>query len=123
MSAREKLRAMIAATAAPVPVPVTGIKGWEGIYVRPLTVGQFDSSAGDAVPKDQRTAYSMARVLCDQSGILLYDENDALDLAELSSFDGSILARISAAMKKANISTDDEAQALGNASPPETTSS
>lgn len=110
---REDLRARILATADPKPLPIKGIPGWEGVYVKPLTVGQIEDQS-EIDPK-VRTARGLARTLCDAEGALIFDPGSPDDLALLNRQGASILKTISEAVERLNVSTEDEAKDLGKA--------
>ncbi|HWT21698.1 MAG TPA: hypothetical protein VN280_22580 [Variovorax sp.] len=121
MMTRDELRAKILATASPKPVPIN-VPEWGDVYVRPLLVGEIESMSSDADPKLQ-TARGIARMLCDQSGELLFDATNAEDLFAINRLRASSLNRIHAAMEEMNLSDATKAADLGNASPPATDSS
>lgn len=122
MSAREDLRARILATSDPKPLPIENIRGWEGAHVKPLLVGQVESDPEGLDPK-LRTARGLAKTLCDASGELLFDAENAEDLQALNRLSASVLNAIHKAVDKLNITTEAEAKDVGNGSQPGTASS
>lgn len=112
MSKRDELRAKILATASPKPVPVN-VPEWGDVFVRPLLVGEIESMSSDADPKLQ-TARGIARMLCDESGELLFDSTSADDLFAINRLRASSLNLIHQAMEKINPTEPDAAVDLGN---------
>lgn len=75
------LRARILATANPKPVAVE-VEAWGIVYVKPLTVADLDAAETEQDPK-LANARGLAKVLCDEEGVLLFDPNSADDLFAL----------------------------------------
>jgi len=113
MMKKVSLRESILATSTPKPVPVTGIKGWNGVFVRHRLVGEVDGKSGH-VTEELTTAYGLASVLCDESGELIFDAKNMDDLLALAKLEATIMKQVSKAMGQADANTDDEAEALGN---------
>lgn len=113
---RDELRAKILATASPKPVAIN-VPEWGDVYVRPLLVGEIETMSSDADPKLQ-TARGIARMLCDESGELLFDAASPDDLFAINRLRASSLNRIHAAMEEVNVTSEKAAIDLGNVSPP-----
>lgn len=80
---REALIAAMQATAAAKPVPVK-VKAWGGtVYVRAVKVSEVEQQNADTADKSNknRLARAAARVICDESGKLYFDETNADDIA------------------------------------------
>jgi hypothetical protein len=114
---KEAIKARILATANPKPIPIPNLPEWGDIYIKRLTVGDIETTAAEIAPS-LRTARGIARVLCDASGELVFDPENIDDLTSINSLPSEAVSHIHAAMDKANASTEQEAKALGNASPP-----
>lgn len=110
---KAELRAKILATSNPKPVAVEVPEWGDGIFVRPLLVGEVEALGADVDPK-LRAARGVARMLCDENGELLFDPESTEDLFAINGLRASSLSRINAAMEKVNASTAEEAQGLGN---------
>ncbi|AMM23164.1 hypothetical protein [Variovorax sp. PAMC 28711] len=115
------LKARILATANPKPSPIE-VDGWGTVYVKPLTVGDIESFNDDTDPK-LKAARSIARVLCDEGGELLFDPQSPEDLFAINRLPLSAISVINGAVEKLNATTEAEAIDLGNVSPPATDSS
>lgn len=118
---KASLRAQILATANPTPTPV-GVPAWGKVYIRPLTVGDIESFSGDAA-QTNKAARSIARVLCNADGELIFDPNDEDDLRAINGLRADSLQAINAANAKVNPASQAEVVELGNGSPPATDSS
>lgn len=118
---KAELRAKILATANPKPTPID-VPEWGRVFAKPLLVGDIESFSEDADPA-LKTARSLARVLCDESGELLFDPTSAEDLFSINRLPLSSIKAVNAAVEKMNASSADEATELGNVSPPATDSS
>lgn len=115
------LRARILATADPKPTSIE-VDGWGTVYVKPLTVGDIESFSVDTDPA-LKAARSIARVLCDEAGELIFDPQSAEDLFAINRLPLSAISVINGAVEKMNASTEEAAINLGNVSPPATGSS
>ena len=115
------LRARILATANPKPMPVD-VPAWGTVYVKPLTVGDIEAFSNDVDPA-LKAARSIARVLCDEHGELIFDATSAEDLFAINGLPMDALRSINQAVEKLNVSTQEAAVDLGNGSPPATDSS
>ncbi len=76
---------LIAAMRGAPSLKKVEVEGWGTLYVRPLTVEQVDMQQQEAREakdgKDPlRFARAAARMLCDATGQLLFDVNNAEDL-------------------------------------------
>jgi hypothetical protein len=83
---RDALIAAMKATAATPPRKIT-VPGWGDVYVKALTVEQVDLQQQEPAVdgKDRfRFARGAARMLCDESGALLFDADKAEDLELLA---------------------------------------
>lgn len=91
----QELRALILSAGRPA-VSMEPVEGVGPCYFRSLTVGQVDElNAQKDAPRDGfETARSIARILCDEQGNLLFDVNDPADLEQLQGLD---VARFNAA--------------------------
>ena len=116
----QALRSQILATSNPRPVPIKNVPQWSGVHVKPLLVGETEAPAEDADPKLQ-TARGIARILCDASGALIFDVNNAEDLAAINKLPSSCLNHINEAVQAINGAVP--LAELGNGSPRETASS
>lgn len=113
MSAVEALRAQIAATANPRPAPLVGVKGWEGVHVRPLTVDEIETPP-EGLSDKQRTAWGLARTLCDADGNLIFDGQNQEHLQILGRQSATVLRKINEAAESLNVTTETAARELGN---------
>jgi hypothetical protein len=118
---KAELRARILATANPQPAPIE-VPGWGTVYIKPLTVGDIESFSADTDPA-LKAARSIARVLCDQGGELLFDPTNPEDLFAINRLPLDAISVINAAVDKTNANTTTEAIDLGNVSLPATDSS
>jgi len=118
---RDELRAKVLATANPKPFPVD-VPEWGDVYVRPLLVEEIEAMSSDDDPK-LRTARGIARMLCDESGALLFDDKSPEDLFAIGRLRASSLNKIHEAMEKVTATSKEAAIDLGNVSLPETASS
>ncbi len=83
MSTAADLRARILASANPKPVPVDTTL-WGRVWVRILTCADVEEVKSK--PDDKmRIARGVARVLCDESGVLLFDPGSEDDVAAVAS--------------------------------------
>lgn len=78
----EQLRARILATASPKPNFVD-VPTWGRVWVKVLTVAEVDDVKSDPNDK-QRIARGAARVLCDESGTLLFDHTVDADVQAIA---------------------------------------
>lgn len=115
------LRARILATANPKPMPIE-VAAWGTVYIKPLTVGDIESFSSDVDPA-LKAARSIARVLCDEHGELIFDPTSAEDLFAINGLRMDSLKAINDAVERMNVSTQEAADDLGNGSPPATASS
>lgn len=92
---RASLIAAMKAVAAEKPRAVT-VPKWGTVYVRQLTVAEVDEQAADTKDKDDknRIARSACRVLCDESGVRVFDPDDANDVALLASQPWAMLRKV-----------------------------
>jgi len=118
---KQELRAKILATANPKPSPIE-VDGWGTVYIKPLLVGDIESFSSDTDPA-LKAARSIARVLCDESGELLFDPSNVEDLFAINRLPLDAISVINAAVEKTNASATSEAIDLGNVSLPATDSS
>ena len=118
---KASLRAQILATANPKPTPVD-VPAWGEVFIRPLTVGDLESFSGDATVT-HKAARSIARVLCDEHGELIFDANNEEDLIAINGLRADSLQAINAANAKVNPASQEEVADLGNGSPRATDSS
>lgn len=115
------LRERILATANPKPSPVE-VEGWGTVYVKPLTVGDIESFNSDTDPA-LKAARSIARVLCDEHGELIFDANSPEDLFAINRLPLNSISVINGAVDRLNGNSEEAAVDLGNVSPPATVSS
>ena len=88
-----ELRAKILASATPKPAPVE-TKAWGTVYVRMMTVADVDGqNVSDPTDKAQ-IARSVCRVLCDESGELLFDVRNPEDVLLVSSLSWVEISKI-----------------------------
>lgn len=73
---RTELLAAMAATAAMLPEPVD-VAGWGTVYIKRLSVGDVTSIASDPDPMTDTHAKGVARILCDETGALLFPPDPA----------------------------------------------
>ena len=118
---KAQLRERILATANPKPTPIE-VEGWGTVYVKPLTVGDIESFNDDTDPA-LKAARSIARVLCDEAGELLFDPSSPEDLFAINRLPLNSISVINGAVEKMNASSQAEAIDLGNVSLPATDSS
>lgn len=82
MTQIEEIRARILTRANPAPLPVD-VPAWGRVWVRVQTVA--DMEAIKQLPEDKhRLARSVARVLCDEAGVLLFDPESDSDVASIA---------------------------------------
>ena len=95
MSTREELIAAIRATATQAPRAIT-VPKWGTVYVRDITVGEVEEQTEDTEHKNDklRIARGVARVLCDESGALLFDANDNEHVALLAKQPWKLLRKV-----------------------------
>jgi len=100
---RDALIAAMKQTAAFKPKPVE-IEGWGTVYVRALTVAEFDEQVQQAANggEKQRIAKGAARILCDENGNRVFDPENVDDVALLASQPWSTLRKLSAAFEEHN---------------------
>jgi hypothetical protein len=86
---RAALLAAMQLTQAARPRPVT-VPGWPTCYVRVLSADDIDAALADRAsdeaagqPSKHRLAKAAARVLCDDTGALVFNPNSPEDLAFL----------------------------------------
>lgn len=79
----EEMRARILARANPKPLPVD-IPAWGGVWVRVLTVADVDDAKATPDGSKRGIARSAARVLCNESGTLLFDAENPDDVAAIA---------------------------------------
>lgn len=92
MSTAAELRARILASANPKPVPVD-TPSWGRVWVRVLTCADVDEAKSK--PDDKmRLARGVARVLCDEAGVLLFDPDNETDVADIATLPWSELSGI-----------------------------
>lgn len=82
---RAELIAAMQATAAVEPRAVVTPK-WGTVYVRDVTVAEIDAQTEDTSDEKNklRIARGAARVICDEAGVLLFDPDNADDVALLA---------------------------------------
>lgn len=115
----EKLRAQFLAASEATPIPLKGIpKSWGDLHVKPLTVADVEFLSSDV--GEHKSARGLARVLCTKDGDLLFDEKNPDHIALLQRRQFEVINAVNRANKALGV---EEAQELGNDSPPETASS
>lgn len=92
MTTAAELRAKILASSKPAPVPVQ-TKTWGTVYVRLMTVAEIDVQNADPEEKN-RIARSVCRVLCDESGALLFDPGNPVDVQLVAELPWSEVSKI-----------------------------
>lgn len=93
MSTAAEMRARILAAGAPKPTPVE-TKTWGTVYVRMMTVADVDGqNITDPTDKAQ-IARSVCRVLCCESGELLFDVNNPEDVQLVSGLSWPEISKI-----------------------------
>lgn len=101
---RTALMAAMRATAA-LPPRAVQVPQWGTVYVRALTVADVESAAeksraaaddADGAPRPARSeiARGVARILCDDQGVLLFDPESAADVTFLASQPWALLRRL-----------------------------
>lgn len=95
MTTREDLIAAIRATATQTPRAVV-VPKWGTVYVRDITVGEIEEQTADTENKADKTRFARAaaRVLCDETGALLFDPNDNEDVAVLAKQPWKLLRKV-----------------------------
>lgn len=94
MSLRDDLVAAMQVTAARKPRPVK-TKQWGTVYVRDVTVAEVDLRDDEEEKKTKnQLARGAARVLCDENGKLLFDENNEADVALLAKQPWPLLRKV-----------------------------
>lgn len=95
MSTREELIAAIRATATQAPRAVV-VPKWGTVYVRDITVGEVEEHTADTENKTDKAKFAraVARVLCDETGTLLFDANDNEHVALLAKQPWKLLRKI-----------------------------
>jgi hypothetical protein len=119
---KDEMRARVLATANRKPFPIHDVPGWGTVYIKPLKVGDIETFSADADPA-LRNARGIARVLCNENGETLFDAASVEDLFLINALPMECIAVLNASVEKMNASTKEEADVLGNASPPATDSS
>lgn len=79
---------LIAAMSGTPRLKMFHVEGWGTLHIRPLTVAQVDLQQQESRKdgKDAlRFARAAARMLCDEHGVLLFDEASEADLQLLAS--------------------------------------
>jgi hypothetical protein len=92
------------ANIKPLKVPV---KGWGDVYVKALTTAEVEAQTNAAKegdePKDKRTlAVGAARIICDENGNRIFDDNSEQDLTLLGSQPWAMLSKIISASNDFN---------------------
>lgn len=97
MTTREELIDAMRATAAEAPRAVE-VPKWGTVYVRDVTVAEVEEFTGDTADKKdkQRIARGIARILCDENGVRLFDPDDADDVALIARQPWKMLTKITA---------------------------
>ena len=82
---RNALIAAMEVTAAEKPIAVT-VPKWGLVYVRQVTVAEVDEQSADTDAADDKNkiARGACRVLCDETGVRLFDPKSATDVALLA---------------------------------------
>ena len=94
MTKREELLEAIRATATQTPRAVV-VPKWGTVYVRDITVGEVEEQTADTDGNDKmRFARAAARVLCDETGALLFDSNDHEHVAMLAKQPWKLLRKV-----------------------------
>lgn len=109
---REDLMKAMQFTASLLPEPVE-VPGWGTLYVKQMTVAEVTANINDAkIGKDDQQALvrGAARVICDESGKLLFDAANADDIALLAKQPWVLLSKIITAANRIN-GLSEEAQA------------
>jgi hypothetical protein len=113
---RDALIAAMRQTAAFKPKAVQ-VDGWGTVYVRALTVAEFDEQvqqAASGTEKD-RLAKGAARILCDETGARLFDPSSPDDVALLAAQPWPLLRQLNKAFEEQNAATEEVREALGKA--------
>lgn len=100
---REELIDAMRQTAAQAPRAVD-VPKWGRVYVRDITVAEIEAQTRDTADGEdtQRLARAAARVLCDESGNLLFNADDADDVALIARQPWRILQAVLAATDTGN---------------------
>src|SRR6185295_6127868 len=82
MTTRDDLIKAMEQTAIIKPTPVQ-TKKWGTVYVRSLTVAEVDEQTDDTADKNDKRKFARGacRVICDESGTLLFDATNDADVA------------------------------------------
>lgn len=93
MSDAKSLRAALRAASQRAPsrldLPEIGT-----VYVRHLTAGDMEAIAADRDLPGGKTGRNLARVLCDESGVPLYDVTSEADVAEAAALPYEVAAAV-----------------------------
>lgn len=90
-----------------------GTQHWEGVHVRPLTVDEIENPP-EGLSDRQKTAWGLARTLCDSDGHLIFDGQNQEHLQILGRQSATVLRKINEAAESLNVTTETAAKDLGN---------
>lgn len=111
MNTIEEMRARILARANPKPLPVD-IPAWGRVWVRVRTVAEVEDTKpveGDKL----RIARGVARVLCTEAGMLLFNPDSEEDVKSIASLPWVDLSNVIRVAESASSAPVDPAQGNG----------
>lgn len=107
-----ELMAAMRKTASPKPILVDKVPQWGTLYVKPQTVEEVDAQSDEKKDeegsKKRRLARAAARVICNEQGVRMFDENNAEHLSLLAEQPWELLQKVLAAVGIAGEKEDPE---------------